>query len=88
MAGATFFRHPELWSQSGDIQLQDAHRLLFRVLGTQWAPILFAVALLAAGQSSTLTGTLAGQVVMEGAPDEIVNDADVRRVYLGDRFSR
>jgi manganese transport protein len=66
MAGATFFHRPDLWSQSGDIQLQDAHRLLFRVLGTRLAPILFAVALLAAGQSSTLTGTLAGQVVMEG----------------------
>jgi manganese transport protein len=66
MAGATFYSHPELWSQGGDIQLQDAHRLLNRVLGTQLAPILFAVALLAAGQSSTLTGTLAGQVVMEG----------------------
>jgi manganese transport protein len=66
MAGATFYGHRELWSQSGDIQLQDAHWLLHRVLGTQWAPILFAVALLAAGQSSTLTGTLAGQVVMEG----------------------
>jgi manganese transport protein len=36
------------------------------MLGTQWAPILFAVALIAAGQSSTITGTLAGQVVMEG----------------------
>ncbi len=66
MAGATFYQHPDLWSQTGDIQLQDAHWLLHRVLGTQWAPILFAVALLAAGQSSTLTGTLAGQVVMEG----------------------
>ena len=66
MAGATFFRHPDLWSHAGDIQLQDAHRLLHGVLGTQLAPILFAVALLAAGQSSTLTGTLAGQVVMEG----------------------
>jgi manganese transport protein len=66
MAGATFYQHPDLWSQGGDIQLQDAHWLLHRVLGTQWAPILFAVALLAAGQSSTLTGTLAGQVVMEG----------------------
>lgn len=66
MAGATFFQHPDLWPPSGDIQLQDAHQLLHRVLGTQWAPILFAVALLAAGQSSTLTGTLAGQVVMEG----------------------
>jgi manganese transport protein len=36
------------------------------LLGTQWAPILFAVALIAAGQSSTITGTLAGQIVMEG----------------------
>ncbi|MGB3775976.1 MAG: divalent metal cation transporter, partial [Leeuwenhoekiella sp.] len=44
----------------------DAHKLLEGLLGTQWAPILFAVALIAAGQSSTLTGTLAGQVVMEG----------------------
>jgi len=69
MAGATFYSHPETWSQAGDIQLQDAHRLLHRVLGTQLAPILFAVALLAAGQSSTLTGTLAGQVVMEGFLD-------------------
>jgi manganese transport protein len=36
------------------------------MLGTKWAPILFAVALIAAGQSSTITGTLAGQIVMEG----------------------
>jgi manganese transport protein len=36
------------------------------MLGTQWAPILFAVALIAAGQSSTITGTLAGQIIMEG----------------------
>jgi manganese transport protein len=36
------------------------------LLGTKWASILFAVALLASGQSSTITGTLAGQVVMEG----------------------
>ena len=35
-------------------------------LAHKWAPILFAVALIAAGQSSTITGTLAGQVVMEG----------------------
>jgi manganese transport protein len=35
-------------------------------LGTKWAPTLFAVALIAAGQSSTVTGTLAGQIVMEG----------------------
>ncbi|HET7819339.1 MAG TPA: Nramp family divalent metal transporter [Bacteroidia bacterium] len=47
-------------------EIQDAHRLLEGVLGTKLAPILFAVALIAAGQSSTLTGTLSGQIVMEG----------------------
>jgi manganese transport protein len=46
--------------------LQDAHKLLRTVWGTAWASGLFAIALLASGQSSTLTGTLAGQVVMEG----------------------
>ena len=47
-------------------EIQDAHKLLEPLLGTKWAPILFAVALIAAGQSSTITGTLAGQIVMEG----------------------
>ena len=47
-------------------RIQDAHKLLQPLLGSQLAPILFAVALIAAGQSSTLTGTLAGQIVMEG----------------------
>ncbi|WP_026464449.1 Nramp family divalent metal transporter [Adhaeribacter aquaticus] len=47
-------------------EIQDAHRFLAGILGTKWAPILFAIALIAAGQSSTLTGTLAGQIVMEG----------------------
>jgi manganese transport protein len=47
-------------------QIQDAHKLLAPMLGTKLAPILFAVALIAAGQSSTITGTLAGQIVMEG----------------------
>ncbi len=47
-------------------EIQDAHKFLQPLLGTQWAPILFAVALIAAGQSSTITGTLAGQIVMEG----------------------
>lgn len=47
-------------------ELKDAHRLLAPILGTALAPILFAVALVASGQSSTITGTLAGQVVMEG----------------------
>ncbi|MFM7314354.1 MAG: Nramp family divalent metal transporter [Cyanobium sp.] len=46
--------------------LAQAHQLLAPMLGTPMASLLFAVALLAAGQSSTLTGTLAGQVVMEG----------------------
>jgi len=47
-------------------ELEDAHRMLEPLLGTKWASILFAVALIAAGQSSTVTGTLSGQIVMEG----------------------
>jgi manganese transport protein len=47
-------------------EIQDAHGLLNDILGNKLAPILFAVALIAAGQSSTLTGTLSGQIVMEG----------------------
>jgi manganese transport protein len=47
-------------------ELKEAHGLLAGLLGTKVAPILFAVALIAAGQSSTITGTLAGQIVMEG----------------------
>lgn len=46
--------------------LADAHRLLAPLLGTHWAGILFAAALLACGLSATVTGTLAGQAVMEG----------------------
>ncbi len=48
------------------VEIQDAHQLLAPMLGSALAPILFAVALILAGQSSTITGTLAGQVVMEG----------------------
>ena len=47
-------------------KIEDAHQLLQPMLGTALAPILFAVALIASGQSSTITGTLAGQIVMEG----------------------
>jgi manganese transport protein len=47
-------------------EIQDAHKFLEPLLGTKWAPALFAIALIAAGQSSTVTGTLAGQIVMEG----------------------
>lgn len=47
-------------------ELKDAHELLAPMLGSSLAPKLFAIALIAAGQSSTITGTLAGQIVMEG----------------------
>lgn len=47
-------------------EIQQAHSLLAPLLGTSLASILFACALLASGQSSTLTGTYAGQIVMEG----------------------
>jgi manganese transport protein len=62
LAASTFFQaglyHVE--------DIQDAYKFLSPLLGTQWASILFGVALVAAGQSSTITGTLAGQIVMEG----------------------
>jgi manganese transport protein len=47
-------------------ELQEAHRLLAPLVGAPIASTAFAVALLASGQSSTITGTLAGQIVMEG----------------------
>src|SRR5260221_5013862 len=47
-------------------EISTAHELLNEFLGTKLAPTLFAIALIAAGQSSTITGTLAGQIVMEG----------------------
>ncbi len=47
-------------------EIQQAHLLLAPLLGTTMASVLFAVALLCSGQSSTLTGTMAGQIVMEG----------------------
>lgn len=47
-------------------EIQDAHQLLSPMLGVSIASTLFALALLASGQNSTLTGTLAGQIVMEG----------------------
>jgi len=62
LAAATFYK-AGLY-QVEDIQ--DAHKLLEPLMGSKWAPILFGVALVAAGQSSTITGTLAGQIVMEG----------------------
>src|SRR6185295_13770216 len=62
MAAATFFR-AGLFDVA---EIQDAHRLLEPLLGARIAPLAFAIALIAAGQASTITGTLAGQVVMEG----------------------
>lgn len=62
LAGATFYAggYHEVAG------IQQAHHLLAPLLGSTIAPILFAVALIASGQSATITGTLAGQIVMEG----------------------
>ncbi|KMQ71886.1 Nramp family divalent metal transporter [Chryseobacterium koreense] len=46
--------------------IHDAYKMLTPILGTTFASVFFAIALLASGQNSTLTGTLAGQIVMEG----------------------
>ena len=55
------------WSGHADVaEIQDAYKLLSPLLGVGVASVLFAFALLASGQNSTLTGTLAGQIVMEG----------------------
>ena len=55
------------WSGHQDVAaIQDAFKLLSPLLGVGMASALFAIALLASGQNSTLTGTLAGQIVMEG----------------------
>ncbi|MGH7532150.1 MAG: divalent metal cation transporter, partial [Gemmatimonadales bacterium] len=65
VAAATFHQsgHAEV------AEIGDAYRLLSPLLGTALASTLFAVALLASGLNSTITGTLAGQVVMEGFLD-------------------
>ena len=52
--------------QNGIAEIQDAYQLLSPTLGVVIASAVFAIALLASGQNSTLTGTLAGQIVMEG----------------------
>ncbi|NTU80889.1 MAG: Nramp family divalent metal transporter [Chloroflexales bacterium] len=62
LAAATFYGT----SHAGVADIGDAYQLLTPVLGATFASTAFAVALLAAGQNSTLTGTLAGQIVMEG----------------------
>jgi len=65
LAAAVFYKN----GYNGVSEIQDAHRLLEPLLGKSYAPALFAIALIAAGQSSTVTGTLAGQIVMEGYLD-------------------
>ncbi len=62
LAAATFYKAGMY--EVADIQ--DAYKLLEPLLGSRLAPVLFAIALIAAGQSSTITGTLAGQIIMEG----------------------
>jgi len=62
MAAATFYRH----GMNQVAEIQDAYHTLTPLLGTSFASFIFAIALLCSGQNSTLTGTLAGQIVMEG----------------------
>ena len=62
VAAATFHSR----GQNNVAEIQDAYQLLSPMLGVPIASVLFAFALLASGQNSTLTGTLAGQIVMEG----------------------
>ena len=62
VAAATFHRS----GNTGVAEIQDAYRMLTPLLGVAGASTFFAIALLASGQNSTLTGTLAGQIVMEG----------------------
>lgn len=61
VAASVFFKT----GNSDVAEIKEAHRLLPQFLGNV-APVLFAVALIASGQSSTVTGTLAGQIIMEG----------------------
>ena len=62
LAAAVFFKN----NMQEVAEIQDAHKLMEGLLGTKVAPIAFAIALICAGQSSTITGTLAGQITMEG----------------------
>jgi manganese transport protein len=62
LAASTFFR-AGMYEVS---DIQDAYKFLTPLTGTDLAAMLFGIALVAAGQSSTITGTLAGQIVMEG----------------------
>jgi manganese transport protein len=61
MSAAVFFKRGIVVTE-----IQQAHELLTPLMGTTFASVLFGAALLCSGQSSTLTGTMAGQIVMEG----------------------
>lgn len=61
LAAAVFYKNGIVVTE-----IQQAHHMLDQIIGSKAAPMAFGLALLAAGQSSTLTGTLAGQIVMEG----------------------
>ena len=61
LAASAFFRN----GYFKVAEIQDAYKLLEHIFGSL-APVLFAIALIASGQSSTITGTLAGQIIMEG----------------------
>jgi len=65
LAAATF----HVAGRTDVADIEDAHRLLSPMLGAGAASVVFALALLASGQNSTITGTLAGQIVMEGFLD-------------------
>lgn len=65
LAATTFFKNG-LYEVAS---IEEAHSMLSPLLGSNLAPTLFGIALIAAGQSSTITGTLAGQIVMEGYLD-------------------
>jgi manganese transport protein len=65
VAAATFHAH----GHTQVAEIQDAHKMLAPLLGAGAASAVFALALLASGQNSTITGTLAGQIVMEGFLD-------------------
>ncbi len=65
LAAATF----HVAGRTDVAEIEDAHRLLSPMLGASAASVVFALALLASGQNSTITGTLAGQIVMEGFLD-------------------
>jgi manganese transport protein len=62
ISAAAFYRN----GRNDIAEIQEAYKLLSPLLGVTGASTLFALALLASGQNSTLTGTLAGQIVMEG----------------------